>query len=95
MKNNFKPLGSVLHDIVQKHNLENDYNLHRLEQEWDKILDDRISKIAKPYRLQGKILTVKVEEKEWRTEIKNYAQEIIEKINSNMQDLNIEGLNII
>ncbi len=95
MKNNFKPLGSILQNIVQKHNLENDYNLYRLEQEWDKILDDRISKIAKPHRLQGKILTVKVEEKEWRAEIKNYTQEIIEKINSNMQDMNIKGLNII
>jgi len=95
MKNNFKPLGSILQNIVQKHHLENEYNLHKLEREWDKILNSGISKIAKPHRLEGKILTIKVEEEQWRTEIKNYKQEIIDKINSNMQDLDIEYLNII
>jgi len=95
MKNNFRPLGSVLQNIVQKHHLENEYNLFKLEKDWTNILDAQISGIAKPHSLDGKILTVKVESKEWREEIKKYSQEIVNKINDNMQDFEIEYLNII
>jgi predicted nucleic acid-binding Zn ribbon protein len=95
MKNNFKPLGSILQNIVQKHHLENEYNFFKLEREWANILDAQIADIAKPHSLDGKILTVKVETQEWRKEIKKYQQEIVKKINENMQDFEIDYLNII
>ncbi len=95
MKNDFKPLGSLLQNIVQKHNLESDYNLFKLERNWGNIVEPQIAKVAKPYKLEGKILTIKVESNIWREEIKEYSQEILNKINNNMQDMEIKVLKII
>jgi predicted nucleic acid-binding Zn ribbon protein len=95
IKNNFKPLGSVLQAVVKKHHLEDEYYLSMILQKWDEIVDSRITKIAQPVKLEGAGLTLKVETKAWQEEIKKYSQEIIESINKISDEFEIKYLNII
>ena len=95
MKSNFKPLGAILQNIVQKHHIEDEYRLRKLQQDWNNLVDPQIAKISEPLSLEGKILTVKVESAEWQVEIKKYSQEMIKIINNNLENFEVENINII
>lgn len=95
MKSNFKPLGAILQNIVQKHRLENEYRLHKLQKDWDTLVNQQIAKISEPVSMEGKVLTVKVQSDEWRTEINKYSEEMVEIINNNLDDFEVEYINFI
>ncbi len=95
MKSNFKPLGAILQNIVQKHRLENEYRLHKLQKDWDKLVNQQIAKISEPVSMEEKVLTVKVQSDEWRIEINKYSEEMVEIINNNLDDFEVEYINFI
>jgi predicted nucleic acid-binding Zn ribbon protein len=95
MKNNFKPLGSILQSVVKKHHLEDEYFFSIIEQKWDEIMDLQISKAARPNQLEGVGLILKVESQEWKEEIRKNSQSIIEKVNKISDEFEIKYINII
>jgi len=95
MKNNFKPLASILQKVVHNNHLEDEYKLHLLQQEWQDIVGPQITNNAKPYSIEGKGLTLEVQSIEWKEEIRKDSSEIIKKINNYSDDFKIEYINII
>jgi len=94
VKSNFKPLGAILQNIVQKHHIEDEYRFQKLQQDWNNLVDPQIAKISEPLSLDGKILTIKVQSAEWQEEIKKYSKEIIKIINNKLENFELEYINI-
>jgi predicted nucleic acid-binding Zn ribbon protein len=49
---------------------------------WETIVGEQIARVAKPQRIDNKILLVAVTSAPWRTELSMRRREIIEKINT-------------
>jgi len=81
MPNNFKSLKEVLNNHPGLKKLKETISENDVINDFDTIFPD-FKKIVKPFNVNQGVITLKVENAAWRSELKFKEKEIIEKINS-------------
>jgi predicted nucleic acid-binding Zn ribbon protein len=95
MNRKFTPLNSTLKNILQKYELEEDYIFQNIKSNWDTILDNKINMVIKPVKLEKKILYIEAKTDYWKNELDHLNEQILKKVNSNINPYRIDEIKII
>ncbi len=83
----FKPnsLSDVLVMLVNKKGWHDQYYQAKLDNKWQEIVGDKIAQETAIDSLKEGILTIKTQSSTWRTELTLRANQLIQKINEELQ----------
>lgn len=87
-----KPMNSVLADTVRQLGIGPKLKQYEMFERWPSIVGKQIAKTAQPLRIEKGRLFVRVTQSAWRNELVFLKQEIIEKINTAMNQVIVKDI---
>lgn len=95
MKQNFKSLNNMLHNIIQKYNFDESYANQTIKDDWIKVVNNNIFKIFKPVKIEKHVLYLHAKTEYWKPEFDKFKSQIIKKVNNYLDPFQIKDINII
>ena len=95
MSKEFKSLSSTLNNIIRKYNLDESYADYNVIENWNAIVNNNISKIIKPIKIENHILYLQAKTDSWKKESESLKIKIIETVNVKLYPYQIEDINFI
>ena len=95
MSQKFKSLNSTLKNIIHKYNLDESYADYSVLENWDEIVNKKISKIITPVKIEKHILYLQAKSDSWKKESEIIKKSIIETVNRKLYPYQIEDINFI
>ncbi len=86
MPRQFIPVGEILKETLKSRGLGNGDLLFRIRRGWTSAVGVKIAQHACPHMLRGGRLTIGVDSPAWMSELSMLSPQIIEKINSGLND---------
>lgn len=90
--NEMMNIGFAIEDFFRKSGFIKEFFQGRLISDWKKIVGDLIAENTKIVKLEGTILTIKVENSVWKNELYFRKKEIINMINNRYNMLLISDI---
>lgn len=95
MKQNIKSLDNVLHNIIQKYNLDELYASQKIKDDWMKIVNKNIFNVFKPVKIEKHVLYLHAKTEYWKTEFDKFKHQIIKMVNDFLNPFHIKDIYII
>ncbi len=86
MPRQFIPVGEILKDVLKSRGLGSGDLLFRIQRNWASAVGEKIAQHACPHMLRDGRLTISVDSPAWMSELSMLSPQIIEKINSGLND---------
>ncbi len=94
LENNFRTntISEVLHSIVKRKGWDNQYYQAQITNNWEKIVGTKIFEETLIHSLKNGILTIRTNSSTWRTELSLRSEQLITKINEELQSDVVEKI---
>lgn len=79
-------ISNIITSYVSELNLEKKLNSYKLFNHWEEIVGKEIARNSKPKRLKDKVLLISTVNPIWASELSLMSQDIINKINSYLNE---------
>lgn len=95
MSKDFSSVPEQLRNLLKNYNLENSYAEYEIKENWNKIINKTLAAVTVPEKLENKTLTIRVEDEQWKKEIKSNVKELLTMINGSLKAIKIEQIEIV
>ena len=88
----FTPLGEVLDTIIERCRSDSRGGIAHLIHVWDRAIGPPIADNARPFAVKGALLLVHVSSSVWMHQLRFLKNELLEKLNSGLDNERIEEI---
>ncbi|RLD17091.1 hypothetical protein DRI50_00265 [candidate division KSB1 bacterium] len=96
MKHNTRSIGSILESVLRDINADDPVAKKRIINEWQEIMDPRISKVCHPVNFtENNVLILEAISESWKNELINLKPIIMKTLKSKFNQLKIKDIKIL
>ncbi len=95
MKHEPEKIGKILEFVLKDINAFEDFSKLNILNNWETLVDRKISRICRPVQFEGNILVLEAISEGWKKELLKIKFEIIRILKSKFKQLKIEDIKIL
>lgn len=88
-------IGNILERVLRGYGIWDEIRDRQFLLEWEQIIGKKIAPFVKPVKFENGILWVSVSDPVWRSEIFNYKEKLVEKINEAIGGKVVEKIMVV
>ena len=95
MSNDYSSLNEQLKYILKNYKLEQSYAEYEIKEKWPELVKKQLAGVTVPESLENKTLKIRVTNELWKKEILTRKKELLSMINSSLESIKLENIQIL